>query len=55
MTSANKATVVYIHESQTPAEKRHGLNLMITMLIEGKNAEGKIQLHNPYIKWRKLW
>ena len=34
-----------IHETQSPAEKRHGLNLMISMLSQRKDANGKMLLH----------
>ena len=45
MTAAQKDTVVYIQDSQTQAEKRHGLNLMISMTSQHKDSNGKIQLH----------
>ena len=45
MTSALKDTVVYIQESQTQAEKRYGLNQMISMTSQHKNSRGQIKLH----------
>ena len=45
MTSANKDTVVYIQDSQTQVETRHGLNLMISMMSQRKELHGKILFH----------
>ena len=45
MASASKATVVYIQDNQSSAEKSFGLNLMINMLSQNKNSEGQTFLH----------
>ena len=45
MTSTQKDPVIYIKESQTQAEKRHGLNLMINLNSQRKNSHGKPLLH----------
>jgi hypothetical protein len=55
MTSANKATVVYIQESQSPVEKRHGLNLMISMLSQRKDADGKMLLHKSVYQMAEIF
>jgi len=43
-TSAFNATVVYIQDSQSPAEKRLALNLMINMLSQNTDKSGKTLL-----------
>ena len=43
-TSAFNATVVYIQDSQSPAEKRLALNLMINMLSQNTDKSGKALL-----------
>lgn len=55
MTSANKANVVYIHETQSPAEKRHGLNLMLSMLSQRKDDDGKMLLHKAVFQIAEIF
>ena len=43
-TSAFNATVVYIQDSQSPAERRLALNLMINMLSQNTDKSGKTLL-----------
>ncbi len=43
-TSAFNATVVYIQDSQSSAEKRLALNLMINMLSQNTDKSGKTLL-----------
>ncbi len=42
--SAFKATVVYIHDSQSPAEKIMASNLMMNMLSQNTDITGKTLL-----------
>jgi hypothetical protein len=44
ITSVFNATVVYIQDSQSPAEKRLALNLMINMLSQNTDKSGKTLL-----------
>jgi hypothetical protein len=51
MALANKAiSVVYIQQNQSPADKRFGLNLMISMLNQNKNSAGATLLPDSVIK-----
>ena len=53
MTSANKANVIYIHETQSPVEKRHGLNLVIRMLSQ-RRLYSMILLHKAVYQIAKI-
>ena len=55
MALANKAiSVVYIQQNQSPADKRFGLNLMISMLNQNKNSAGATLLPDSVIKLAEL-
>ena len=54
-TSAFNATVVYIQDSQSPAEKRLALNMMINMLSQNTDKSGKTLLDQMYILLLKFF